>query len=995
MSARHRRQHDLSNAIVLDDSDTSGEIEVIERPSSSKKSHSQGPHRSFGSKPNLSQRSSMQSSNGVDHPASQSSRRSYGNTNHNDLSVRDEVAEIVMDLDPLEMEDSPSKRSSSKADSQASIDWPAHPGSPLIVRLKSHKFSLGQFENTSSSSQPKLAGLDSVKDPQLTLPERTQENIEKKLQGFLNEMRESHAMTVRWLLHDARRDFKYVKPAWQDKESPFASLQPAQLPQGESAPAGATELKMETLIQKKKTSRIRTRVAAKSVVGETRRVPKYSAYTNVHRNILTGDTEMLKFIPFLGDDAEDVKKDSARKRLLKELDEAYSGRRAGSSRDSERATELRAYMDAWLEQLDIGLDQTKLVHHFLGKGGNDFGLNRRDKKYLLQAHGGQLTQPDSEVARRFVRAFEKVFQFPLKDVILPNEIVKEMVEVGKRRAEAQSAVNEAPVERLGTYTALTCLICQVLSCQTHGDYALQPLGDDLSSDAGELQNQERPREDYKYIQQPLIMGYEDILRKHDVRQANKDPAEVEPQTVKHRPCGDECYLKVDPRDTSYEWPNSDIETLNNILISMTSEKHRACDIAFFMDRPCWQVQAYILKTEPRVLNIGGPWARVRRPDWYDNIRKVLKHDLDEMTTAHLHQEGGQANPCAHAGPCDSRCQCYRDNLLCSNLCGCADDCPRRFTGCGCALTGSACTSESCICFKLNRECGPECASCGAIERIDPANKYNDALFTTGCQNVVLQRGVPKKLLLGESQLEGVGFGAYVGEPVSKGDFLSEYTGEVISFGEAERRGIIYDRKYLSFLFDLNREWVIDAARLGNKTRFINHADNEKDGLNCEAKIMLVNGEHRIKFSALRDIAVGEELLFNYGKKFAEKHGLNKKMPKAKAGDKKGVVVGKEALDVLDGVDVLESGQAMAKRGKMTAIRGGHRGRGRPREKKASKVAVTREVEMEEIELPLELPPDDDSEDEDVVMEDLEDEDDDDLRDWKRKRRTNKPSRYAR
>jgi hypothetical protein len=34
------------------------------------------------------------------------------------------------------------------------------------------------------------------------------------------------------------------------------------------------------------------------------------------------------------------------------------------------------------------------------------------------------------------------------------------------------------------------------------------------------------------------------------------------------------------------------------------------------------------------------------------------------------------------------------------------------------------------------------------------------------------------MVIGESQLEGVGFGAYLGEPVRKGDFLSEYTGEV-------------------------------------------------------------------------------------------------------------------------------------------------------------------------------------------------------------------------
>lgn len=79
---------------------------------------------------------------------------------------------------------------------------------------------------------------------------------------------------------------------------------------------------------------------------------------------------------------------------------------------------------------------------------------------------------------------------------------------------------------------------------------------------------------------------------------------------------------------------------------------------------------------------------------------------------------------------------------------------------------------------MNRECGPQCVSCGAVPRIDPRNKYDDDLFATGCQNVVLQRRVNPKSMIGESQLEGVGFGLYMGEPVRKGDYLGEYTGEV-------------------------------------------------------------------------------------------------------------------------------------------------------------------------------------------------------------------------
>jgi hypothetical protein len=203
---------------------------------------------------------------------------------------------------------------------------------------------------------------------------------------------------------------------------------------------------------------------------------------------------------------------------------------------------------------------------------------------------------------------------------------------------------------------------------------------------------------------------------------------------------------------------------------------------------------------------------------------------------------------------------------------------------------------------------------------------------------------------------------------------------VISFLEADRRGIIYDRKYLSFLFDLNSEWAIDAARLGNKSRFINHADNDKDGLNCEAKIVLVNGEHRIKFMALRDIKVGEELLFNYGKKFADKHGLNKKLPKAKEGSKRGVVVGEEALEALDGLNPA----SRETRGKMTAIRGGHGGGGGSGKARKTIPLARQGVAAEEA--PQQA---------DEFAIPLDDEAEEDIRDGRKKRKIVRPARYTR
>lgn len=92
--------------------------------------------------------------------------------------------------------------------------------------------------------------------------------------------------------------------------------------------------------------------------------------------------------------------------------------------------------------------------------------------------------------------------------------------------------------------------------------------------------------------------------------------------------------------------------------------------------------------------------------------------------------------------------------------------------------------------------------------------------------------------------------------------FQEYTGEVITKAEGDRRACVYDERKHSFLFDLNKQFDVDAARKGNKIRFAN-LPVELGGANVRSKILMVNGDHRIGIFANRDIAADEELFLDY------------------------------------------------------------------------------------------------------------------------------------
>ncbi|KAL5708722.1 [histone H3]-lysine(4) N-trimethyltransferase [Ranunculus cassubicifolius] len=164
------------------------------------------------------------------------------------------------------------------------------------------------------------------------------------------------------------------------------------------------------------------------------------------------------------------------------------------------------------------------------------------------------------------------------------------------------------------------------------------------------------------------------------------------------------------------------------------------------------------------------------------------------------------------------------------------------------------------------ECGPSCAC------------------ELACANRLTQRGVLHQLRIVKEERKG--WGLHAAQLIPQGDFICEYAGELLSTPEARRRQQKYDELsangHFSSALLVVREHLpsgeacfrinIDATRVGNIARFINHSC---DGGNLMSVLVRISGAlvPRLCFFASRDILEGEELLFSYGDVRGRPNGL--------------------------------------------------------------------------------------------------------------------------
>ena len=108
-----------------------------------------------------------------------------------------------------------------------------------------------------------------------------------------------------------------------------------------------------------------------------------------------------------------------------------------------------------------------------------------------------------------------------------------------------------------------------------------------------------------------------------------------------------------------------------------------------------------------------------------------------------------------------------------------------------------------------------------------------------------------------------GLGAFAIRHIPAGTRLVEYAGERLTPEEADARYPDNDERHHTFLFAIDDDIVVDAAVNGNEARFLNHS--------CDPNCDVIVDDKRLWVETIRDVALGEELVYDYAFILPERH----------------------------------------------------------------------------------------------------------------------------
>ncbi|XP_039005088.1 histone-lysine N-methyltransferase CLF-like [Hibiscus syriacus] len=275
-------------------------------------------------------------------------------------------------------------------------------------------------------------------------------------------------------------------------------------------------------------------------------------------------------------------------------------------------------------------------------------------------------------------------------------------------------------------------------------------------------------------------------------------------------------------------------------------------------KTCWEVFQYMTGTDNKLAchAANGVLSLLEGCSKYDLNGAMLHITQSGKGLLRKDQPCRQYNPCNCQTAYGKQCSCLLNGTCREKYCGCPKSCKNQFRGCHCAK--SQCRSRQCPCYAADRECDPDVfRNCWVSIRPIVLGFHHKEVTNYECRNMKLLLKQQQRVLLGRSDVSG--WGAFLKNNVGKHEYLGEYTGELISHREADKRGKIYDRENSSFLFNLNDQFALDAYRKGDKLKFANHSPEP----NYYAKVIVVAGDHRVGIFAKERINAGEELFYDY------------------------------------------------------------------------------------------------------------------------------------